>query len=376
MSQAKTKSRGRGVLAAVLFGLIGVAFAGTLYFLYQKAAGEEPVVKTESPIVTEIVQKAVATGKIVPRQEVQIKPRVSGIVKQIFVEPGDVVEAGTLIAEIKIVPDMAALTRAESEVHAAQIALRHAKAELERTERLSGDGLSSQKALADRKLEFDLRKAELSAAGSQLAVVRDGATRQSDDSANTKVRSTVAGTVLEVPVEEGASVIESNTFNEGTTVATVADMGDMIFLGRVDEADVGKIKKDMEVLIKIGAVDAQTFPARLEYIAPKGIELEGAIQFEIKAALDRPDGVVIRAGYSANAEIVLERRKDALAISESLLQFEADQAFVEVASGPGQFERRDLEVGISDGIHIEILGGIDQDATIRVPEPDDAGPPG
>lgn len=376
MSQPKKKRRGRGVLLAVLLVLLGAAFLGTLYFLYDKARGEEPVIKTENPVVTEIVQKAVATGKIVPRQEVQIKPRVSGIVKEVFVEPGDVVEAGALIAEIKIVPNMAALTRAESDVRAAQIALEHAKSELERTERLAQDGLTAQRDLADRKLAFDLRKAELAAAGSQLAVVREGATRQSDDSANTKVRSTVAGTVLEVPVEVGASVIESNTFNEGTTVATVADMGDMIFLGRVDEADVGKIKKDMEVLIKIGAVDGHTFPARLEYIAPKGVEVEGAIQFEIKAALDRPDGVVIRAGYSANAEIVLERRKDALAISEALLQFEADQAFVEVANGAGTYERRDLEVGISDGIHIEILGGIDKEATIRVPEPKDAGPPG
>lgn len=365
--------RGRRVALVLGLALFGLVFVATLLFLYQKASEEPAEAKTQKPVITDVVKKAVATGKIVPRREVSIKPRVSGIIKGVFVAPGDFVEAGALIAEIRVVPNMAALTRAESDVRAAQIALEHAKAELERAERLGEGGLVSQRELSARKLEHDLRKAELAAAASQLVVVREGAARETDDAANTKVRSTVAGTVLEVPVEEGASVIESNTFNEGTTIATVADMKDMIFLGRIDEADVDKVRANMEVLIKIGAVDGRTFPARLEHIAPKGVEVDGAIQFEIKAAVDPAKDVVIRAGYSANAEIVLDRREGVLAINESVLSFDGDQAFVEVETGPGQYERRDLELGISDGINVEVTGGLDADAVVRHPEPAEGG---
>jgi HlyD family secretion protein len=348
--------------------LLALSFVATLVFLYLKSQGDAPEAKTKSPLVTDIVKKAVATGSIVPRREVQIKPRVSGIVKTLYVEPGDVIEEGALIAEIKIVPDMAALTRAESQVRQAQIARKHAELELERAKRTYDKGLISAQDLADRTLTFDLRKAELAAASSDLMVVRDGAARQ-DQSTNTKVRSTVAGMVLEVPVEEGGSVIETNTFNEGTTIAAVADMSDMIFLGHVDEADVDKIRPGMDVVIRIGAIDNRSFPAKLEYIAPKGETLEGAIQFQIKAALAPVENAVIRAGYSANAEIVLERRPQVLALEESLLQFDGDRAYVDVETTPGAFERRDLELGISDGIHIEVKSGVEAGAKVRAPEP-------
>lgn len=347
--------------------LLAASFVSTLVFLYMKSQGDAPAAKTKAPVVTDIVKKAVATGSIVPRREVQIKPRVSGIVKTLFVEPGDVVEEGALIAEIKIVPDMAALTRAESQLRSAQIARKHAELELSRAQRAHDKGLASAQELADRRLTFDLRQAELAAAAADLKVVRDGAARQ-DQTANTKVRSTVAGMVLEVPVEEGGSVIETNTFNEGTTIATVADMGDMIFLGHVDEADVDKIRAGMDVVVRIGAIDNRSFSAKLEYIAPKGETLEGAIQFEIKAALAPVDDAVIRAGYSANAEIVLERRDQVLAVEEALLQFEGDRPFVEIETAPGTVERRDLELGISDGIHVEVKSGVEAGAKVRAPE--------
>ena len=254
-------------------------------------------------------------------------------------------------------------------MHKAHISVKHAEAELRRAERLSDDGLLSERDLSERKLDFQLRKAELSAAQSQLQVVREGASRRGDESANTMVRSTVAGTVLDVLVEEGETVIESNTFNAGTTIATVADMNDMIFLGRVDEADVDKIRVGMEVSIKIGAIDEQRFTGTLELVAPKGQEKEGAIQFEIKAALKPVEGAVIRAGYSANADIVLEKKTGVLALSESLLQFEGETAYVDVEVEPGKFERRDLVLGISDGIHIEVKDGVSADARIRKPAP-------
>lgn len=369
MNAQRKRSRWRGAAAAALVVLLVAAFLATLVLLYLKSKGDEPSFKIETPEVTDITKKAVATGSIVPRREIQIKPRVSGIVKALHVEPGDRVEKGALVAEIKIVPNMGALTRAEADVHKARIAVKHAEAELRRAERMGGGGLVSKREISERKLDHDLRKAELSAAHSQLQVVKEGASRRSDESANTKVRSTVAGTVLEVPVEEGGSVIESNNFNEGTTIASVADMSDMIFLGRIDEADVDKLRADMEVNIRIGAIDDKRFPGKLEYIAPKGKEIEGAIQFEIKASLEPAKDVVIRAGYSANADIVLEKKAQVLAVRESLLQFDRDQAYVEVETAPGQFERRDLELGISDGIKIEIKSGVDADARIRQPEP-------
>ncbi|MCA9620661.1 MAG: efflux RND transporter periplasmic adaptor subunit, partial [Myxococcales bacterium] len=300
MSAARRRSRFGGVATAMVVVLLAAALVATLGFLYLKSKDDGPTYRTDEPKIADIVKKAVATGSIVPRREVQIKPRVSGIVRKLHVQPGDVIEADALIAEIQIVPDMAALTRAEANVRQANIALKHAKLELERSTRLGDKGLVSARELSEMKLAADLRRAELASASEELKVVREGAARQSGTS-NTMVRSTVAGTVLEVPVEEGGSVIESNTFNEGTTIASVADMGDMIFLGRVDEADVDKIRTGMDVVIKIGAIDGHDFSGKLEYIAPKGATIEGAIQFEIKAALGSTDGQVIRAGYSANA---------------------------------------------------------------------------
>jgi len=370
MSKKKRRSRLGSVLAALGLVLLALGFVATLVFLYFKSKDEKPVFATEKPKIATIVRKAVATGSMVPRREIQLKPRVSGIIRKLLVEPGQVVKKGALIAEIRIVPNMAALTDAEGSVDRARIALRHAEVELRRAEQLSKDGLLARRRLAERRLDRDLRKAELGVASRKLRVVRDGATRRSDDQANTKVRSTVSGTVLEVPVEEGGSVIQSNNFNDGTTIALVADMNDMIFLGRVDEADVGKIKVGMAANIKIGAIDERRFSAKLEYIAPKGKEIEGAIQFEIKAAVKPEKGLLIRAGYSANAEIVLDRKVDVLAIRETLLQFEGEKTYVEVELAPGKYERRDLELGISDGINIEVKKGVDANTLIKKPEPD------
>ncbi len=362
------RSRLSGVLTALFALLVVGAFVGTLVFLYKKSGKEPPKVVTAKPEVTDIERKAVASGSIVPRKEVLIKPRVSGIVRKLHVEPGDTVKEGDLVAEIAIVPDVAQLTTAESELDSARIALGHAEKEYRRGEDLFAKKLISRREQADLKLTRDLRRAEVRAAARRLQVVKEGAAK-GDQQANTLVRSTVTGTVLEVPIEEGASVIESNTFNEGTTVASVADMSDMIFLGQIDEADVDKLREDMAVNIKVGAIDDKIFAGTLEYIAPKGNELEGAIQFEIRAALAPEEGFVIRAGYSANAEIVLERREKVLAVKESLLQFDGDQAYVDVEVAPGAFERRDVTLGVSDGINIEITGGVEADTTIRKPDP-------
>jgi HlyD family secretion protein len=359
-----------GTVATVLGVLLLIgAFGATLVFLYFKSRGETKAVDTDKPLVTDIVRKAVATGRIVPRREVLIKPRVSGIIKELYVKPGERVKQGALIAEIRLVPDVAALTRAEASVRSVQIALKHAAAERQRARKLFEDGLISRRELSQAEVDHDLQKAELASASEQLQVVKEGAARKGDGTTNTKVRSTVTGTVLDVPVEIGGSVIETNNFNEGTTIASVADMTDMIFLGNIDEADVGKIKKGMEVNIRIGAIDEKTFTGELEYIAPKGTEKEGAVQFQIKAAINPDEGVAVRAGYSANAEIVLAKKSQVLAINESLLRFDGKAPYVDVEVSPGQFERRDVELGISDGIHIEVLSGVEADTIIRQPTP-------
>jgi HlyD family secretion protein len=354
------------LLVVVLLAILG-GFVGTLFFLYERSKPKPPVVKTEKPTVTDIVRKAIATGSIVPRREVLIKPRVSGIVKTIHVVAGQAIREGDVIAEVTIIPDVVALTRAEGQVRAARIALKHAGLELDRAKTLRASGILSELDLSNRQLDRDIKDAELMAAAETLTVVRDGALAKRDKSSNTTIRATVSGTVLDVPVLEGASVIESNNFNEGTTVAIIADMTDMIFLGKVDEADVGKIQTGMDVSVQIGAIENRSFDGKLEFIASKGKVVEGAIQFEVRAALTPVAGVTIRAGYSANAAIVLDKRVQVLALDEKLLSFEHDKPYVEVMVGPDKFERRDLEVGISDGIKVEVKSGVDAAAEIKVP---------
>lgn len=345
--------------------VIGGVFVGTLWFLYQKSQAKPVVFETTSPEITDIIKKTVATGALVPREEVEIKPRVSGILHKIHVEPGQKIARGDLIAEVTIIPNMADLNRAESQVRSARIAFDNARRELDRHKSLFQQQVISEAELAKFKVDHELKKQELDAAISNVQIVKEGATRKTGKQANTQVRSTVEGMVLDVPVREGASVIESNSFNPGTTIAAIADMGDMIFQGQVDESEVGKLHEGLALAIKVGALEDQALEGTLEYIAPKGVESEGVIQFEVKAAIKPKEGVFIRAGYSANADIVLDRKDQVLAINEALLQFEEGKAYVEVETGPQTFERRDVEVGLSDGINIEIKSGIDKDAKIK-----------
>ena len=351
------------LLAVVLLA----AFAGTFWFLWAKSQ-EEPVVwATEAPFTTDIVKKTVATGAVVPRKEIDIKPQVSGIVREIYVEPGQVVKEGDLIAKVSIVPDMISLSNAENRVNQAEINLENAETEYQRNRQLFEEGVTSEAAYKIYDLDLKRAREELAAAEDSLAVIREGARKKAKYTTNTLVQATAAGMVLDVPVEEGDSVIEANTFNDGTTIATVADMDDMIFEGKVDESEVGKLREGMELLLTVGAVDTESFRAELEYIAPKGVEEEGAIQFEIRAAVDLKENIFVRANYSANADIVLDRRDEILAIQESWLQFDDEGAYVELETGDQQFERRAVETGLSDGINIEILSGLEAEDRIKDP---------
>ncbi|RME26654.1 MAG: efflux RND transporter periplasmic adaptor subunit [Deltaproteobacteria bacterium] len=354
-----------GPLIAV--AVVAVAFLVTVFFLWERARGPAVVIQTATPEVRDIVRKTVATGAVVPRNEVEIKARVSGVLSAIHVETGDVVDAGDLLAEIRVVPDAARLASAQARVRTAELALADARRELERGEKLARDGAIGAAELERLRSTHAMRRAELDAARVDLQIVREGASRGAAG-ASTEVRSTVPGMVLWLPVEVGQSVIESNTFNEGTTIASVADMTDLIFQGRVDESEVGRIQVGMPLDISVAAFPGQVFAGTLEHIAVKGELDQGAVQFEIRAALTRPEDVFLRAGSSANADIVLERADGVLAIPEALLQFDGDRPYVERADGQGGFARSDVELGISDGIWVEIKAGVEPGDTLKRPE--------
>lgn len=351
----------RIVLIVVILG----TFAGTIGFLYAKSKAKPTVFETEQAVVTDIIRKTVATGSVVPRKEIEIKPQVSGIVEELFVSEGEVVKTGQVLARVRIVPNMVNLNNAESRRNRAKIALEQAGIDYERQEKLLERQVIAQSEFLPYEVAFKNAKEELDAAEINLQLVRDGASQQMGSSSNTLIRSTIEGMVLSVPVEIGNSVIESNNFNPGTTIVTIADMSEMVFKGKVDESEVGKIKEGMSLILSIGAIEEANFDAVLEHISPKGQTENGAIQFEIRAAVKLDDKNFIRAGYSATADIVLEKREQVLAINESLLIFENDTVFVEVEVGAQVFEKRIIKTGLSDGIRIEVLEGIDEETRIK-----------
>jgi HlyD family secretion protein len=352
---------------ALIIIIIGI-FGWTIYFLYQKSKPDPVIFETKSPEITNIIKKTVATGSVVPRKEIEIKPQVSGIVEAVYIEPGTVVKNGDLIAKVRIIPNMINLNNAEARLEQAKIDFEDAELIYNRQKKIFDEGVIPAAEFQQYGIALNRAKAELNSAENNLQLIREGVTKDSENTTNTLIRSTIEGMVLDVPVEQGNSVIESNTFNAGTTIAIVADMGEMVFEGKVDETEVGKIKTGMNLLLTIGAIEETKFNAYLEYISPKGIEENGAIQFEIKAAVELQKDYFVRAGYSANADIVLARKDSVLAIEESLLIFENDSVFVEIETAPQIYEKRLVEVGLSDGISIEVISGVTKEEKIKVPK--------
>ena len=322
----------------------GLIYSG--FLLYDKSEEQPVVYDTQQPEYRDIIRKTVATGTIAPRQEVDVKPQVSGIVDKLYVEAGDSIKKGDLIARVRIVPNLVSLNSAEARVKTSNINLQNAKETLDRYQTLFKDSIISANEFQQYRSAYDLQRAELTAAQNNLQLIREGATKTAGKNATNLVRATVSGMVLDVPVKEGSQVIESNTFNEGTTVATVADMTDMLFIGKIDEAEVGRIHEKMPLIVTIGAIDKQKFAGLLEYISPKGMDDNGAIKFEIKASVKLLPGYFVRAGYSANADIILERKDSVLAISESLLIFEGQKTYVETETESQVFERKAVETGL------------------------------
>lgn len=352
----------------ILLSFIGIAVLGTFYFLWKKAQPVEVVYEIVEPERGTVATKTVATGNVEPRYEVLIKPQISGIISELTKEAGQNITTGEIIAKIKVIPEMVQLNSAESRVNVARINLEQAEKSFKRDEALFKQGIITAQEHETSKATYLKAKEEQNNALSALEIVRDGIARNSKTASTTQIRSTINGMILDIPVEVGNSVIQTNNFNEGTTIAIVANMNDMIFKGYVDETEIGRINEGMPIKLTIGALENHTFEAILEYVSPKGEERSGAIQFEIKAAVKVPDSVFIRAGYSANAEIVVKQAHDVLTIPESTIEFSGDSAFVQLlkAETPKQvFEKHLIKTGLSDGIKIEVTDGLTKENKIR-----------
>ena len=406
----------KGCLIAIGAFLVLATIGLSIYFYRQNKKGPENYT-TEKPVIMDIVRKTVATGSIKPRKEVQIKPQVSGVIDELFVEAGQIVTKGQQLARIKLVPSEVNINSAQSNVELARLRLQEAQRELqrqrevnskkldveearvsyenakreeERQRKLFEDGVISEQeynrfkvdlelrkaafdnskivstnSLRSFETEVDIRKQELDAAIDNLALLREGASRNSRQVANI-VTSTLDGMVLDIPVEEGTSVIERNNFNEGTSIAIIADMNSLIFEGKVDESDVGKLKEGMPLELTVGAIENSKFDATLEFISPKGIEEEGTVKFEVRADVKPSKDIFLRAGYSANADIILDRRKEVVSIKERDVLFEGDTTYVEVQTGDQEFKKQLVKLGLSDGIQVEILEGVDTTAQVKV----------
>lgn len=356
----------------IMMALAAVVFIGTFVFLYIKSQPKPVEYNEFEPKQMDIRKTTVVTGKIEPRNEVNVKPQISGIITEILKEAGQKVEAGEVIAKVKVIPDMSSLSAAQARVRLAGINERQARTDFEREKALFDKGLVS----ADEydKIAQALRQAreESAAAQDNLEVVRDGVSKNNASASSTLIRSTVTGLILDIPVKVGNSVILANTFNDGTTIATVANMNDLIFRGNIDETEVGRLTTGMTMKITIGALQDLKFDARLEYISPKATDQNGANQFEIKAAVNLPtSSEQIRSGYSANAEIVLAEARGVLSVPESAIEFSGNDTFVYVVKGSGKektYERRKVTTGLSDGINIEIRSGLKKGETVRGPK--------
>ena len=361
-------------LKITLLVVVAAIFIGTFIFLYQKSKPKTTVYETVTPEIADLEKTTVATGKVEPRDEVLIKPQISGIISEVYKEAGQTIKQGEVIAKVKVIPELGQLNSAESRVRVAEISTAQAETDHERIKKLYNDKLISREDYEKSEVEIKKAREELQTAKDALEIIKEGITKNSASFSSTLIRSTIDGLILDVPIKVGNSVIMSNTFNDGTTIATVANMNDLIFKGKIDETEVGRIHEGMPVKLTIGALQNLTFDAELEYISPKGVEENGANQFEIKAAVHAPDSVQIRSGYSANAEIVLQRAQKVLAVPEGIIEFSGDSTFVWVMTDsiPEQkFERRQIKTGMSDGIKLEIKEGLTGKEKVRASEKKD-----
>ena len=349
----------------IITALIALFVIGTFSFLYKQSRPEEVRYQEIEAAVSDIQRTTVVTGKIIPRNEVNVKPQINGIIAEIYKKAGEQVQENEVIAKLKVIPDMNSLSSAQSRVRLSEINLKQAQTNYDREKALYDKQLVSADEFEKVLQALNQAKEERSAAQDALEVIRDGVSRSNATSSSTLVRSTITGLILDIPVKVGNSVIQANTMNDGTTVATVANMNDLIFDGTVDETEVGSLSEGLPVVITIGALQNYSFDATLEYISPKAVESNGANQFEIKAAVTVNSDQMIRSGYSANAEFVLEEAKGVLSLPESTLEFDGDDTYVQVLNPDGSTTRTKVETGLSDGVNIEIKSGVTEGTKVR-----------
>ena len=356
------------IVKYIIFALIAVIFIGTFVFLFKKSRPDKIQYQELEVTLADINRTTVVTGKIQPRNEVNIKPQINGIIAELYKEAGQMVKEGEVIAKLRVIPDMNSLSSAQSRVRLAEINLKQATTNYEREKALFDKKLVSDEEYDQVLQAYNQAKEEKAAAQESLEVIRDGVSSSNKTGSSTLIRSTITGLILDIPVKVGNSVIQANTMNDGTTVATVANMSDLIFDGNIDETEVGSLVEGMPMVISIGALADYSSEAALEYISPKATENNGANQFEIKAALKTGTGHTIRSGYSANAEIVLETASQVLSVPESALEFDDDdKTFVYRKNDAGEYERVEIQTGLSDGINIEIKEGLKQGDIVRGP---------
>ena len=349
----------------IITALIALFVIGTFVFLFKQSRPKEVRYQELEAAVMDIQRTTVVTGKIIPRNEVNVKPQINGIIAEIYKKAGEQVQENEVIAKLKVIPDMNSLSSAQSRVRLSEINLKQAQTNYDREKALYDKQLVSADEFEKVLQALNQAKEERSAAQDALEVIRDGVSRSNATSSSTLVRSTITGLILDVPVKVGNSVIQANTMNDGTTVATVANMNDLIFDGNVDETEVGSLHEGLPVVITIGALQNYSFDATLEYISPKAVESNGANQFEIKAAVSVTSDQMIRSGYSANAEFVLEEAKGVLSLPESALEFDSDDTYVQVLNADGSTTRTKVETGLSDGVNIEIKSGVTEGTKVR-----------
>lgn len=383
----KKKLKFKKVISIILGLVFVLAVVFGIGYLIKSNSKESEVFLTRKPSIKNLDDKVMATGRIEPREEIEIKPNISGIIQSISVKEGDKVEAGQLLATIRIVPNVTDVNNATMQINNSQIQLANAKINVDNQqkqfamqEKLYKQGVISKQEYiaAQQQLQTTLQQQklasqQLNAAQKQLQIVRTGATPELQSMATTQIRAKAAGTVLEIPVKVGGQVIEANSFNPGTTICSIADLNSLIFKGKIDEAQAGKLKEGMDMNVVIGALQNKSFPGKVTLIAPKGTEESGTIKFNVEGNVTNPKGEYIRAGFSANGEVLLSSQKNALLLDESLIQYDKgnNKSFVEVKQPNGSFKKTYVKLGASDGINVQILSGIDKNAEVKVWNPSD-----
>lgn len=355
-------------LKILLWALIAAVFVGTFVYLFNNSKPKAVTYDILNPSTTTIERATVLTGKIEPRDEIEIKPQISGIISEVNIEPGDIVHEGDVIAKIKVIPDDSQLNSARNRLDIAKLTLSQAESVFNRTKELYDKKYASREEFEQAQTEYLKAKEEVASAADALSIVKEGVSKYNAQQSNTLVRATITGQVLEVPVKVGSSVIQANTMNDGTTVAKVADMNNLIFKGKVDETEVGLLRQGMPMVITIGALPDVTYDGEIEYIAPKSTESNGSNTFEIKAAIKVEPGVELRAGYSANASVVLQKAADVLTVPEVTVEWQGDSTYVYVLTAETQeqtFRRTPITTGISDGVNVQVTGGINETDRLR-----------